>query len=115
MLTRNIPLRCKVADQFVSIEIGIDTLKAAAERHDDFWQPQTDKFALVVTDSDLFARAVRVELIRESEDGSTPLSRMLDAAIREAVEQGADGLDFDAMEAIEANERSALITAGEPK
>lgn len=107
MLKRNIPLRCRLIERVLTIEIGIDTLKFAAERHDSFWQPTTDKCALVVNDSDLFSRAVRVELIRESEDGSTPISRALDAAILEVVEQGAEGIDGDAMDAIEAAERSA--------
>jgi hypothetical protein len=107
MLKRNIPLRCRLVERVLTIEVGIDTLKGAAERHDAFWQPTIDKCALVVNDSDLFARAVRVELISEGEDGSTPLSRALDAAILEAVEQGAEGIDGEAMDAIQAAERSA--------
>ncbi len=115
MLKRNIPLRCRVVDRVLTIEIGISTLKGAAEQHDSFWQPATDKCSLVVDDADLFARAVRAELLREGEDGSTPVRRMLDAAISEAVEQGADGVDFDAMEVIQKAECSANDGSDEHK
>jgi hypothetical protein len=104
-------LKCSVAKGVLTIEIGIDTLKFAAERHESFWQPQTDKVALVVSNQLRFAKDVRYALLAEEEDGSTPIARMLDAAIAQAVEQGSEGLDFDAMEAIEKAE--AVAVSGE--
>lgn len=38
MLKRNIPLRCQIVERVLTIEIGIDTLKFAAEHHEGFWQ-----------------------------------------------------------------------------
>jgi len=105
MLKRKIPLRCRIIDRVLTIEIGIDTLKGAAERHEQFWQPATDTVALVVSDPDEFAKDVRNALQDEGEDGGTKITAMLDAAILEAVEQGSEGLDYDAMEAIEKAER----------
>jgi len=104
-------LVCKIVKRVLTIEVGIETIKFAAERHEDFWQPETDKVALVVSNPLLFAKDVRYALLDEQEDGSTPISALLDAAIKQAVEQGSEGLDYDAMDAIEAAERRAA--AGE--
>lgn len=98
-------LNCKLAKGVLTIEIDVDTLKVAAERHEQFWQPITDKVALVVKDATLFARDVKSALLVEEEDGSTPITRMIDDAITYAVEQGSDALCYDSMEAIEAEER----------
>jgi hypothetical protein len=108
MLKCNIPLRCRVVKRVLTIEIGISTLKHAAARHEEFWQPQTDKVALVVNNPDVFAKDVLSWLTEEAEDGSNPVSRLLDEAIKEAVNQGSEGVDYDAMEKIEEAEKQAL-------
>ena len=108
MLKRNIQLRCRIVERVLTIEIGIDTLKHAAERHEEFWQPQTDKVALVVSKPEIFAKDVRIALLAEEEDGTTRIAALLDDAILEAVEQGSEGLDYDAMEAIEQAEKDAV-------
>lgn len=105
-------LTIKMSRGVLSIQIGAQTLKGAAERHEEFWQPQTDKVAVVVNEPKVFAQSVFEALSAEREDGSTLVTDMLDAAIKEAIEQGSEGLDYDAMEAIEAAERRA--TVGEP-
>jgi hypothetical protein len=97
---QNTPLRCRVVGSVLTIEIGVDTLKKAAERHESFWQPETDKYAVVVSNATQFAKDVRDELNREEEDGSTPLHILLDKAIEEAANNGSEGLDYDAMDAI---------------
>lgn len=104
-MSRKTVLRCRVVKDTLTIEIGIDTLKVAAQQHEGFWQPFTDKCALVVSNPKQFAQAVKGKLLDEAEDGSTPLHILLDKAIMEAVEYGCDGLDYDAMEAIEKAER----------
>jgi hypothetical protein len=103
-VSKNTALRCRVVKDTLTIEIGIDTLKKAAQQHEGFWQPFTDKCAIVVSNPKQFANAVKSKLLDESEDGSTPLHILLDKAIEEAVEYGCDGLDYDAMEAIEKAE-----------
>ena len=100
-------LNCKLKNGVLTIEVGIQTIKFAAENHESFWQPETDKFALVVSDAARFAKDVRCALLDEEEDGSTPMSRMLDAAIKSAVEYGSEGLDYDAMDKLEEAERRA--------
>lgn len=108
MLKRNIPLRCRLVERVLTIEIGVDTLKHAAERCDEFWLPETDKAALVVSNSETFAKDVQSALTDEGEDGSTAITHMLDAAIKQAVEWGSEGLDYDAMDALEEAERVAV-------
>lgn len=109
---RNSPLTCKLSKGMLTISIGVETLRFAAERHKEFWQPQTDKCALVVSDTDMFASDVRNALLAEEEDGSTRVTELLDEAIQEAVEQGSEGLDYDAMEAIEQAEQDAVSEEG---
>lgn len=106
MLKRKIPLRCRVIERVLTIEVGIDTLRWAAEHCEAFWQPQTDKYALVVSDPERFAKDVCDELMRESEDGSTPLHYLFDKAFEEAVNGGSDGVDHNAMDVIEEAERA---------
>lgn len=100
-------LTCKVVSGVLRIEIGIETLKGAAERHEGFWQPETDKYALVVSNPKQFAKDVRSELETEDETGSTPVHYLLDKAIEEATNNGSEGLDHDAMSAIEYAELRA--------
>lgn len=49
-----------------------------------------------VTDPAAFAREVVHELNRENPDnGTTPIHRLFDAVMQEAIEQGADGVEED--------------------
>ncbi len=48
--------------------------------------------AIAVTDVAAFAREFLIELKRESETGETAVTRMLDAAVVRAFENGAEGL-----------------------
>jgi hypothetical protein len=45
-----------------------------------------------VTDAELFAKALVRELNKDDEQGTTRIHRMLDAAMEEAIEQGAEGV-----------------------
>lgn len=103
-MAKNKALSVTVTGGELVIRIGVDTLKWAAEHHEDFWLPSTDKYTVAVSAPVKFAREVVKELRREEEDGSTLVHLMLDKAIAEAVEQGAEGLDLDAMDAAEAAE-----------
>lgn len=46
-----------------------------------------------ITDVQAFAKDWVSELNREAEDGSTPIHKMFDATINEAIEQGAEGIE----------------------
>jgi len=56
---------------------------------------QTDKQNFKVTKIKGFARDVVNALNDEAEDGSCPVSRMLDAAIEHALDQGSENVDYD--------------------
>ena len=43
----------------------------------------------------LFAREVVRELNKEDEDGSTLVTKLIDEAVRNAVEDGCEGVDHD--------------------
>lgn len=100
-------LKVTASKSGIRITISAKALKWAAEHHEQYWQPITNKFALVVSDPVQFAADVCAALEDEEEDGSTPVHRLLDAAIDSAVNDGSEGLDHDAMDVIQEAERTA--------
>lgn len=91
------PLRCKATGGDVDIAIEMATLCFAAENHPDFWDGVSPASVpnIKITDVQQFALEVAREINKESEDGSTLLTRMLDRAISNAVENGCEGVDFN--------------------
>ena len=89
----DLPLRCKSVDGALDMRVGVKVLAFAAERCPDLWNGEDDLPGCRITDPIKFAKEVERELNRESEDGSTRLSRMLDEAIAEAINQGAEGVE----------------------
>lgn len=77
------------------MEISKDQLLFAAENHPDFWDGKSgmDVPNLKITDFHVFVLDFIKEINREAEDGSTMLTRMLDTAIRKAVESGCEGVE----------------------
>lgn len=91
------PLRCEVVGEKIIFEIGVDILKVAAFMHPNFWDGEsgTDVPNIRVTDPMIFAREVVRQVNDEDEDGSTLLTRMLDEAMKQAVEDGCEGVDHE--------------------
>ena len=89
------PLRCEVADGYLDLGVGFKILRFAAENHPDFWDGEsgTDVPNIKICDMDLFSKDVVLAINDEDEDGSTLLTRMLDAAIKQAVEDGSEGVE----------------------
>lgn len=79
----------------IIIRIGVETLKHAVSITSDVDDPEGE---IIVTDAMLFGRELVSELNREDEQGTTRVHRLLDAAAREAANQGAEGVDWEAME-----------------
>ena len=78
--------------------IGMRALRFAAEQHPGLWDGESPATVPVVkiTDDQTFALEVARAINAEGEDGSTLLTRMLDAAILKAVESGCEGVDYEA-------------------
>jgi hypothetical protein len=89
----DLPLRCKAEDGMLDMRVGVKVLAFAVENCPDLWDAESDKGRFKVTDPATFAKEVERVLNHESEDGSTRLTRMLDAAVLEAIEQGAEGVE----------------------
>ncbi len=79
-------LRVEVVDGKLLIEIGIETLAFAFES-----QPENEG-TWKVSDQLEFAKDVCRALNDESEDGSTPLTRLLDEMMEFAADQGSLGI-----------------------
>ena len=91
------PLKCKLMGDIVNMSVGISTLTFAAENHPDFWDGESgvDVPNIKITNKIDFAKAVTEAINKEDEDGSNLLTRMLDEAIAQAVEDGCDGVEID--------------------
>lgn len=88
-----LPLRMEVsAGGVLSVMIGAATLSWVAEHSPNFDDVAGSR--LKVIDGVKFAREVACALNDEAEDGSTLVTRILDAAILAAVENGAEGIEL---------------------
>lgn len=89
------PLSCMIEGGQLVVRIGINTLAFSAREHPAFWDGTDDKTPCIdVVDNLLFATSVVCALKSEAEDGSSLLSRTLDRAMQEAVEDGCEGVRF---------------------
>lgn len=75
----------------IVIELPLSTLRVALHgsplNSDCYGNP-----AYRVTDKDMFGDAIVEALEREEDDGTTPLHRLFDAAILDAIEDGCEGV-----------------------
>lgn len=93
------PLEVKIERDALVIRIGVQTL-AHAVSYADWANPfdeQADDYirTFAIEDERQFAKDVIHEMLREREDGSTPLSDFLDKMSEAAVNDGSLGLHED--------------------
>lgn len=92
------PLRASVSNGILVIEIGIDTLQHAAENcpalYDGTVENCDPPYCKVVDKFEL-ANSVKREMFHEREDGSSPISDLLDEAIVAAIEDGSEAFAYD--------------------
>lgn len=87
---------CFLKDGALQVVIPLENLRYAAEHHPGLDETSDEMVpVLKITDLETFAKDVVLAINAEAEDGSTPLIRLLDAAIVEAVESGSEGIDGD--------------------
>ena len=86
----NTPLRCRITKNKLIIEIGLDVLKDAAECCPIFYDDESRKEPpyIKVLDSTELANDIARSLTSEEEDGSSPLTNLLDDAIADAFYDG---------------------------
>lgn len=73
------------------ISVGVKTLAFAAENNQFFCSADGEQ-QIHINDPNLFAKDVLRALKTEQEDGSTPVTRLIDAACEITIEQGSEGL-----------------------
>lgn len=96
------------------VRIGIGTL-AHAVTYADWANPYDEATgdyvrSFAITDAPQFAADVLHEMLREREDGSTPLSDFIDRMSEEAINQGSIGLHENFDHHIKHGEKSPLET-----
>ncbi len=85
--------KAQIVDGRLVISLSIATLAHAARGSDYFTGCAAIGMPLVITDEAVFAESVRLRLNCEQEDGSTPVTRMLDEAFESVSEWGDDGVE----------------------
>lgn len=108
------PLEVKIEKGALVVRIGIETL-AHAVTYSDWANPYEEATGdyirnFAITDAPQFASDVLHEMLREREDGSTPLSDFIDKMSEEAIDQGSLGLHEDFDHHIKHGEKSPLET-----
>lgn len=93
---KDLPLRARVVQNVLTIEIGIDTLAFSTLRSPYAYEivggamvdtdDPTERFR--IDDKRVFAIDVVREMLNEEEDGSSPLSDFLDDVCKRAIEEG---------------------------
>lgn len=83
----------QVIDSTLIISVKASTIAFAALHSPYFFLCSETGSRIKITDEDLFLKSVRLALNREDEDGSTPITRMLDKAFQYVCDQGMDGIE----------------------
>jgi hypothetical protein len=89
------PLTVTCDGNTIAITIGIETIAHAAPFSTEKLTEEGKFHRPVITDKKTLAAAVIEQLLAEREDGSTPVTRMLDECIVSAIESGCDGVAED--------------------
>jgi hypothetical protein len=92
-------LKVSVKGGRMIISLGVNTL-AHAVSYANWAVPYDDEKGdyfrtFAITDPEVFAKDVRMAMLEEREDGSSLLSDFLDKASEAAVDDGAEGCEFD--------------------
>jgi hypothetical protein len=106
------PLEVKIEKDALVVRIGVQTL-AHAVTYSDWANPYEDETgdyvrSFAIVDASQFASDVLHEMLREREDGSTPLSDFIDEMTKAAVDDGSIGLHEDFNHRIKHGEKSPL-------
>jgi len=83
----------QIVNDGLIISISAETLANAARHGECFFQSAQEGTKLVISNAVDFMTSVAKCLNEESEDGSTPITRMFDQAIEQVVEDGEPGVD----------------------
>lgn len=97
------PLEVSANDGQLVIAIGVNTLAYAvafadwANRWRDVQDDEPGDFirTFAIIDAEQFAADVRAAMLREREDGSTPLSDFLDKMSEAALDDGSTAVEYD--------------------
>ena len=108
------PLEVKIEKGALVVRIGIETLAHAVTYSDwaNLYEETTGEYIrnFAIVDAPQFASDVLHEMLREREDGSTPLSDFIDKMSQEAIDQGSLGLHENFYHRIKHGEKSPLET-----
>ena len=87
------PLVVEIADDMLVIKLGIETLRMCCDHNPAFYDGESGRQMYTVTDPKAFASEVCRMLESEEEDGSTLVTKMLDAAMEDAIDDGCEGVE----------------------
>lgn len=94
------PLKVQIVDGELRISIGVGTLRFSAENSPDprltwYDDAKSEFFFYPIINSEEFAKEVCSSLLKEEEDGTTLVHRLLDDVFVLVVEDGSLAIDYD--------------------
>jgi hypothetical protein len=96
-MNRHDSVKCTIEDGVLTIQIGVEALAHATKLNPEmteYDETTEDWVEPDITDVDVFAQEVLRALKDETDDGTTVVHRMLDDAVNDAIENGAEGIDL---------------------
>lgn len=90
---RDNEVKAKIIEGRLVISLRVSTLAHAVRHSQHFFDCEENGTKLKITNEAVFAASVAQALNREEEDGSTPITRMLDDAVEWVSEQGEEGIE----------------------
>ena len=91
-----------IEDGYIVIRVAVAHLPMIVQGASDVLDGALFGLDAKVADAPALAEEIRRNLNEENEVGTTPIHKMFDAAILEAIEQGGDGIELsDAVECID--------------
>lgn len=99
---RDAPLGCRIVDGRLVIDIGIETLAFATKESPTLYQRygydeekgEERQDFVKINDPDVWAKEVLRQIVAESEDGSSLMTKLFDDAVERAIDDGAEGIDI---------------------
>lgn len=109
---RDARLDCRIVGGRLVIDIGIETLAFATKESPTLYQRygydeekgEERKDFVTINDPDVWAKEVLRQIVAESEDGSSLMTKLFDDAVERAIDDGAEGIDIPSIGLVDDDE-----------
>lgn len=87
-------MKCAIEGKDIVIRLPVDALGAIVEfaEFNETRDGENGEQKTLVTDADVFAKELILKMLSEDEAGNSPITRMIDACVEDAINDGAQGV-----------------------